>query len=91
MTLSARWNSTRRGPRSGPTSHFPPDTSEGISAISGPRYSSSAAAPEEPSHLVDIGDAGRTHLIQLSQEIAEWAGKTADTHLSTLMGVAGMA
>src|SRR6185437_887446 len=44
ITPSGRWNSTRRGPRSGLISHVPPADSEGISAISGLKYSSSAAS-----------------------------------------------
>ena len=35
---------------------------------------------QDPPHLVHIEDAGRTQLIQLSQETAKWAGKNADIH-----------
>jgi hypothetical protein len=44
ITPSGRWNSTRRGPRSGLISQLPPADSEGIFAISVPRYSLSAAS-----------------------------------------------
>jgi hypothetical protein len=39
---------------------------------------------QEPSHLVHIGDADGTQLIQVSEEMAKRAGKSADIHLSTI-------
>jgi hypothetical protein len=39
---------------------------------------------QEPSHLVHIGDADGTQLIQVSEEMAKRAGKSAGIHLSTI-------
>ena len=39
---------------------------------------------QEPSHLVHIEDVGGTQLVQLSQEMAKWAGQIAGTHSATL-------
>jgi hypothetical protein len=39
---------------------------------------------QEPSHLVHIGDADGTQLIQVSEEMSKRAGTSADIHLSTI-------
>ncbi len=39
---------------------------------------------QEPPHLVHIEDVGGTQLIELSQEVAEWAGEIASAHSLTL-------
>jgi len=39
---------------------------------------------QEPPYLVHIGDVSGTQLIQLRQEVAEWAGEIASAHATTL-------
>jgi hypothetical protein len=60
---------------------LPPAHSEGIPAISGPRYSwSAASSTRSRPHLVHVEDAGGT---QLSQEMAERAREIASAYLLT--------
>ena len=70
-----------RGDPVGLDEPFPPGRLEGISAISGPRYSSSAASSTKTRPTWSISRMSAEQLIQLSQETAKRAGKSAEINL----------